>query len=365
MALLDFLKPVGDIANKLIPDPDKRREFELELAKLADQENVRTHTEAMGQIEVNKIEAAHASVFVSGWRPALGWLGSLGFGFAFVVQPLLVTLNALWRGLPVPDYDTANLLVLLTGMLGFSGIRTFEKSKGLAFGSLKEPRMERQRTVKAASTPAMVDKVPVKPVETAETADDDKEEDSAPAPQLEERAIAWGSKVSAEFKRGVLWIEEQLKLNADFLMAVMAFETGRTFDPGKRNLAGSSGLGLIQFMSFTHAAMIKRHPHLKRLAPTHAALGKLTALQQLNFVYWYFRDFGTDFSDWTLEDVYMAVLYPKAIGKPLDWSFPWSQTSLAYRQNKGLDKNRDGRVTKLEASAGVRKQLKEGLERKG
>lgn len=180
-----------------------------------------------------------------------------------------------------------------------------------------------------------------------------------------ERLIAWGAKVEPEFKAGVLWIEDELKLNADFLMACMAFETGGTFSPKIKNAAGSSGLGLIQFMSFTHAAMIKQYPQLAKIAPTHGDLAKLTAVRQLGFVYWYFRQFGEDFSDYTLEDVYMTILFPKAVGKPNDWPMPWEYGELAYKQNRGLDLNKDRVITKAEASAGVRRMLDLGNQQKG
>lgn len=179
------------------------------------------------------------------------------------------------------------------------------------------------------------------------------------------REIPFGAKVSPQFKASVLWIEEQIGLKADHLMPCMAFETGGTFSPTVKNLAGSSGLGLIQFMSFTHAAMVKAFPQLKASAPRHADLAKLTAVQQLGWVYWYFRQFGSDFSHYTLEDCYMTILFPKAVGKPLDWPMPWKYGSLAYKQNAGLDLNKDHVITKAEASAGVRKQLQIGLQFKG
>lgn len=157
------------------------------------------------------------------------------------------------------------------------------------------------------------------------------------------RPIIWGAKVEPSFRAGVLWIEQQLELDADKLMACMAFETGGTFSPTVRNAAGSSAIGLIQFMATT----------AKQLGTSTEALGRLTATQQLSYVYHYFRRFGGDLSHWSLEDVYMAILYPAAIGKPLDWEMPWKYGSLAYKQNAGLDLNKDHKITKREAAAGV------------
>lgn len=169
------------------------------------------------------------------------------------------------------------------------------------------------------------------------------------------RRLIWGEKVSAQFKAGVLWIEQQIGLDADMLMAVMAFETDASFDPSIRNYAGSSGTGLIQFMSFT----------AKGLGTTTAELAKMSAVRQLSYVYKYFRQFGSDFRGRTLEDIYMYVLFPKAVGKSMDWPMPWKYGSIAYKQNSGLDLNKDKVITKAEASAGVRRMAKLGEQFRG
>lgn len=164
------------------------------------------------------------------------------------------------------------------------------------------------------------------------------------------RQISWGAKVTTSFKAGVLWIEKEIGLNADFLMNCMAFETGITFSPSVKNAAGSSGTGLIQFM----------RPSAVALGTTVEEMAGMTAERQLGYVYKYFKGFGNDFSQWSQEDVYMAILYPKAIGKALDWKMPWTYGSLAYKQNAGLDLNRDHFVTKQEAASGVRKMAEMG-----
>lgn len=167
----------------------------------------------------------------------------------------------------------------------------------------------------------------------------------------DDKKLCWGKKFSSDEKEAVFWIEEKLGLNADFLMACMAFETGATFDPGIKNAAGSSGTGLIQFMRTTAI----------NLGTTVEDLRKMTRLRQLGYVYKYFAAFGKNLADWELEDLYMAILYPAAIGKSLDWSFPWAASTLAYKQNAGLDKNKDGLITKREASAGVRRMYELGM----
>ena len=192
--------------------------------------------------------------------------------------------------------------------------------------------------------------------------------DEAAEPVALDRQIAFGSMVSPEFKAAVLWIEQQLGLSADALMCCMHFETGGSFSSTVKNAAGSSGLGLIQFMRATiegPQGMLAKRPALRKLAANHAALANLTAVQQLTFVFYYFQAFGKDLSSWSLEDTYMAILYPRAIGKPMSWPMPWAAGSLAYKQNRGLDLNKDQVITKAEAAAGVSKRKALGEQLKG
>lgn len=162
------------------------------------------------------------------------------------------------------------------------------------------------------------------------------------------RPIAWGAKVSQVFKDRVWWICDELSLDPDFLMTCMAFETGRKFTPDVKNMAGSGATGLIQFMPTT----------AKNLGTTTAALALMTAEDQLNFVYKYFRPFNGRLK--TLADTYMAILFPKAVGQPE--SYVLFSGGVAYRQNAGLDKNKDGKVTKLEAAALVTALYSEGRQ---
>lgn len=192
-------------------------------------------------------------------------------------------------------------------------------------------------------------------IASAQSALNNLDPDKKPITVVAQRQLIWGAKVSSEFKAGVIWIEEQIGLNADNLMACMAFETGATFNPAEKNKAGSSGTGLIQFMSFT----------AKNLGTTTKELAAMSAVSQLSYVYKYFRGFGKDFSSWTLEDTYMAILYPKAIGKKPSWPMPWQYGKIAYRQNSGLDLNKDRVITKAEASSGVRRMAELGQQFKG
>ena len=84
------------------------------------------------QLDVNVKEAGHRSIFVSGWRPAIGWMGALALGFEFILSPA-IEWYAKFSGLAItaPEIQTGPLLAIVTSMLGVAGLRSFEKTKGL------------------------------------------------------------------------------------------------------------------------------------------------------------------------------------------------------------------------------------------
>jgi hypothetical protein len=159
--------------------------------------------------------------------------------------------------------------------------------------------------------------------------------------------IAWGKKVSGPFKTKVLAISSNLGCDPSHLMAAMAFETGETFSPSVRNKA-SGATGLIQFMPST----------AKALGTTTSQLASMTDVEQLDFVAKYLKPFKNKMS--TVADVYMTILFPKAVGKPAAFVL-FAKPSKAYAQNAGLDANKDGAVTKDEAAAKVQAKLVKGL----
>lgn len=111
--------------------------------------------------------------------------------------------------------------------------------------------------------------------------------------------MAWGKKVSQTFKERIRWTAKKLNMpgaGPDYLMACIAFETGETFDPAIRNAAGSGATGLIQFMPST----------ARGLGTTTDDLAKLSAEDQLKFVYLYFLPYKGRLKN--LGDVYMAIL---------------------------------------------------------
>jgi hypothetical protein len=163
--------------------------------------------------------------------------------------------------------------------------------------------------------------------------------------------ICWGKRVSQEFRGRVLDIAIDLNIPVDFLMAVMAFESGRSFRADKKNLAGSGATGLIQFIPSTALA----------LGTTIQDLSKMTPEDQLFYVHKYFLPYKHRLK--TIDDVYMAVLWPRAIGEPDDFVlFDVISKPTTYRQNASLDFNRDGKITKAEACKRVREELQRGYE---
>jgi hypothetical protein len=126
-ALLDI---GGKVFDRVFPDPAQAANAKLELMKLQQSGEL---TQIAGQMDINKIEAASSSIFVSGWRPAIGWICGAGFAVQFVVGPLAEWGSAL-AGHPVkfPQMDTGTMMPLLLGMLGLGGMRTAEKIQGVA-----------------------------------------------------------------------------------------------------------------------------------------------------------------------------------------------------------------------------------------
>jgi hypothetical protein len=124
--LLEFGK---DILGRFFPNEEERRKAEAEFLKLAMDGELK---QVIAQLEINAREAQHPSVFVAGWRPFFGWIGGVGFFYATVAQPILVWYGAA-KGWPSPpDVNLDLLWVVVTGMLGIGGLRTFEKSKGVS-----------------------------------------------------------------------------------------------------------------------------------------------------------------------------------------------------------------------------------------
>ena len=82
------------------------------------------------QTEINKVEAAHSSVFVAGWRPAVGWVCAVALFYNYIFSPIFIHIMSIFHiNIGTPVLAVSELMVLLLGMLGLSGLRTFEKVK--------------------------------------------------------------------------------------------------------------------------------------------------------------------------------------------------------------------------------------------
>lgn len=122
-AVLDIIKGPLD---KLIPDKNKRMEFE-QAVKMS------VHEGDLAQMEVNKVEAAHPSIFVAGWRPFIGWTCGAAMALEFLVRPIAQWAILLSDKLvSLPSLDTTQLYPVLMGILGLGTLRTYEKFKGVA-----------------------------------------------------------------------------------------------------------------------------------------------------------------------------------------------------------------------------------------
>lgn len=157
--------------------------------------------------------------------------------------------------------------------------------------------------------------------------------------------ITWGAKVGVAFKAKLIEIAQNIGVDPNYLISAMALETGETFSPSVKNSNGATGL--IQFTPDTAAD----------LGTSTADLAAMNAVDQLDYVEKYFNPYKNMLK--TIEDVYMAILWPAAIGKANSWVL-FSKPSAYYDRNSGLDTNQDGAVTKEEAGAKVKAKLLKG-----
>lgn len=126
-----LIGPVAGLLDKFIEDKDQKNALAHEIATLATRQ---AHEANLGQIEINKAEASHRSVFVAGWRPFLGWGLATAMIWHFVLAPVAM-FGFTYAGLPAPDlptFDMDSLMTVLLGMLGLGGLRTAEKIKGVS-----------------------------------------------------------------------------------------------------------------------------------------------------------------------------------------------------------------------------------------
>jgi len=129
----EVIKTVAAPILRLIPDPNARKEAEEQFNN-----NLLNALVGLvqGQLAINAKEAEHPSVWVAGWRPAIGWVCAAGFAWAFLLQPfaefVVIVFDVLPENVELPKLDTGQLMSLALGMLGLGGLRTYEKQLGVA-----------------------------------------------------------------------------------------------------------------------------------------------------------------------------------------------------------------------------------------
>ncbi|MFA6283839.1 MAG: holin family protein, partial [Desulfurivibrionaceae bacterium] len=126
-----IIEGVGKVADDLFTSDEER-------LKIALQEKGMETELIKGQLDINKTEAQHSSIFVAGWRPFIGWVGGIALAYQFILYPLMTWLWALLQAKnwvpttlsPPPVLAPEELWVILSGMLGIAGLRSFDKVKG-------------------------------------------------------------------------------------------------------------------------------------------------------------------------------------------------------------------------------------------
>lgn len=123
------LDVLGKILDRVLPDKAANDKAKAELASMMAQGEL---NQLMGQLEINKTEAASTNWFVAGWRPCSGWICNIGLAYTFLLQPMLAWLSSI-VAIPVPPaIDTNTLMILLGSLLGVGTLRTVDKIKGVA-----------------------------------------------------------------------------------------------------------------------------------------------------------------------------------------------------------------------------------------
>lgn len=131
----DTVKAIGDTVDKLFTSDEERLEKQNEFLKANREfdylENKLIAEQNTAQTEVNKVEAGSSSLFVAGWRPAIGWVGALALFYQFILYPLFGWILVWFPEVHAPPIPNSEALYpLIMGMLGIGTLRSFDKLKG-------------------------------------------------------------------------------------------------------------------------------------------------------------------------------------------------------------------------------------------
>lgn len=134
----DIIGPILNIVNKEIPDPALQAQIKMQMLQLDQSEEFKQIDAQLAtsaqQTDTNKAEATNANIFVSGWRPFIGWVCGGGLAYQYLAEPMLSWFAAIVHWPLPPSLDVQTLITLLGGMLGFGAMRTVEKVKGINNG---------------------------------------------------------------------------------------------------------------------------------------------------------------------------------------------------------------------------------------
>lgn len=125
--IAETAKGVADVIDKFVETPDEKRVAQQIKQKMMMEP-------VLAQVELNKIEAGHRSIFVAGWRPFIGWVCGFALAWHFILFDILSWITLMWKPeITLPELGgTDTLITVLLAMLGLGGLRTYEKKIGKA-----------------------------------------------------------------------------------------------------------------------------------------------------------------------------------------------------------------------------------------
>ena len=110
------IKAIGNIVDEVFTSEDERNQAKISIQKIEARLKEK-------QMDINAVEAGHRSIFIAGWRPALGWISALSVGYVYLFQPFIVMgLKIAGSDVELPTLDLSQLMPLILGMLGLGGL---------------------------------------------------------------------------------------------------------------------------------------------------------------------------------------------------------------------------------------------------
>ena len=127
--LSTLIEPVTGLISEFVVDKDKAAELAYKVSTMA---ATQAHEQALAQMAVNQTEAASGSVFIGGWRPAVGWCCVAAMSVNFIITPLFGPVIEAYTAIKMVPLDMTEMMPILLGLLGLGGMRSYEKAQGVA-----------------------------------------------------------------------------------------------------------------------------------------------------------------------------------------------------------------------------------------